>query len=68
MITLILTILFDMAHEEGKNVLILSTRNVQAMDISGPQALEAVFKLCQKKRNDINIITCRFDLNTLKVT
>ena len=48
MITLILTILFDMAHEEGKNVLILSTRNVQAMDISGPQALEAVFKLCQK--------------------
>ncbi len=48
MITLILTILFDMAHEEGKNVLILSTRNVQAMDISGPQALEVVFKLCQK--------------------
>lgn len=48
MITLILKILFDMAHEEGKNVLILSTRNVQAMDISGPQALEAVFKLCQK--------------------
>jgi len=48
LITLILTILFDMAHEEGKNVLILSTRNVQAMDISGPQALEVVFKLCQK--------------------
>lgn len=48
MITLILTILFDMAHEDGKNVLILRTRNVQAMDISGPQALEAVFKLCQK--------------------
>lgn len=48
MITLILTILFDIAHEEGKNVLILRTRNVQAMDISGPQALEAVFKLCQK--------------------
>lgn len=48
MITLILTILFDIAHEEGKNVLILRTRNVQAMDRSGPQALEAVFKLCQK--------------------
>lgn len=48
MITLILKILFDMAHEEGKNVMILRTRNVQAMDISGPQALEAVFKLCQK--------------------
>lgn len=48
MITLILTILFDIAHEEGKNVLILRTRNVQAMDISGSQALEAVFKLCQK--------------------
>lgn len=48
MITLILTILFDIAHEEGKNVLILRTRNVQAMDISGPQALEVVFKLCQK--------------------
>ena len=48
MITLFFTILFDMAHEEGKNVLILRTRNVQAMDISGPEALEAVFKLCQK--------------------
>ena len=49
MITLFFTILFDIAHEEGKNVLILRTRNVQAMDISGPQALEMVFKLCQKR-------------------
>ncbi len=48
MITLFLTILFDMAHEEGKNVLILRMRKVPAMDISGPQALEEVFKLCQK--------------------
>lgn len=48
MITLFLTILFDMAHEEGKNVLILRMRNVPTMDISGPEALEAVFKLCQK--------------------
>ncbi len=60
MITLILTILFDMAHEEGKNVLILSTRNVQAMDISGPQALEAVFKLCQKSA--ITLILSHVDL------
>lgn len=60
MITLILTILFDMAHEEGKNVLILSTRNVQAMDISGPQALEAVFKLCQK--NAMTLILSHVDL------
>ena len=48
MITLILTILFDTAHEEDKNVLILRMRKVQAMDISGPEALEMVFKLCQK--------------------
>jgi len=60
LITLILTILFDMAHEEGKNVLILSTRNVQAMDISGPQALEAVFKLCQKSA--ITLILSHVDL------
>lgn len=60
MITLILTILFDMAHEEGKNVLILSTRNVQAMDISGPQALEAVFKLFQKSA--ITLILSHVDL------
>ena len=60
MITLILTILFDMAHEEGKKVLILSTRNVQAMDISGPQALEAVFKLCQKSA--ITLILSHVDL------
>ena len=60
MITLILTILFDMAHEEGKNVLILSTRNVQAMDIYGPQALEAVFKLCQKSA--ITLILSHVDL------
>jgi len=60
LITLILTILFDMAHEEGKNVLILSTRNVQAMDIPGPQALEAVFKLCQKSA--ITLILSHVDL------
>ena len=48
MITLILTILFDTAHEEDKNVLILRMRKVQAMDISGPEALEMVFKLCKK--------------------
>lgn len=60
MITLILKILFDMAHEEGKNVMILRTRNVQAMDISGPQALEAVFKLCQKSA--ITLILSHVDL------
>lgn len=60
MITLILTILFDIAHEDGKNVLILRTRNVQAMDISGPQALEAVFKLCQKSA--ITLILLHVDL------
>lgn len=60
MITLILKILFDMAHEEGKNVMILRTRNVQAMDISGPQALEAVFKLFQKSA--ITLILSHVDL------
>ena len=41
--------LFEIAHEEGKNVLILRMRNVPAMDISGLEALEEVLEFCKKR-------------------
>ena len=40
----------NIAHEEGKNVLILRMRNVPAMDVSGLEALEDLLEIC-KKRN-----------------
>ena len=57
--------LFEIAHEEGKNVLILRMRNVPAMDISGLEALEEVLEFCKKR--GITLILSHVNEQPMKV-
>ena len=57
--------LSKIVFDEGKNVLVLSMRNVPAMDISGLEALEELLKLCKKR--SINLILSHVNEQPMKV-
>ena len=57
--------MLKIAHEEGKNVLILRMRNVPAMDVSGLEALEDLLEICKKRK--MNLVLSHVNEQPMKV-